>query len=235
MAANQANVAFLKWCLPQLGLRWLGYRKVRRLVGKRLNRRLVELKLRDLDAYRAFLLGHPGEWAQLDAMCRLPISRFYRDHRVFDLISRRLLPEAADAAIRRGDDAVRCWSAGCASGEEPYTLALLWRFVVAAERPSLGFTVMATDIDEVMLRRAETACYAPSSLKDVPPDWIARAFAPFGASLCLLPEFRRGVRFELQDIRTRNARGAIRSDSLPKCGIQLLRRGHAAPPPETHD
>ena len=52
-----------------------------------------------------------------------------------------------------------------------------------------------------MLRRAEAACYARSSLKDVPPEWIAQAFAPSGALLCLLPEFRREVRFVLQDIR----------------------------------
>ena len=202
MVEDQACIAFLKWCLPELGLRWPGYRKVRRLIGKRLNRRLFELGLPDLDAYRALLLREPDERTQLDAMCRIPISRFYRDRRVFDVIGRRLLPEAADAAISRGDNAVHCWSAGCASGEEPYTLALLWRFVVAADLPELGFTVVATDIDEMMLRRAEAACYARSSLKDLPPEWTERAFAHSGALLCLLPEFRREVRFVRQDIRS---------------------------------
>jgi chemotaxis protein methyltransferase CheR len=192
----------MKCCLPELGLCWPGYRKVRRLVGKRLNRRLVELGLADLDAYRALLLREPGEWKRLEAMCRIPISRFYRDRRVFDSIGRRLLPVAAKSAFGRGDNAVRCWSAGCASGEEPYTLALLWRFVVAVDWPPLGFSVVATDIEEMMLRRAAAACYAGSSLKDVPPEWIARAFARSGALLCLLPEFRREVRFVLQDIRT---------------------------------
>ncbi len=201
MTADQACIAFLKWCLPELELRWSGYRKVRRLVGKRLKRRLVELGLADLDAYRALLLRDPGEWTRLDAMCRIPISRFYRDRRVFDTIGRQLLPEAAEATLNRGSNVVRCWSAGCASGEEPYTLALLWRFIVAADRPRLGFTLIATDMDETMLRRAEAACYARSSLKDVPPEWIAQAFAPSGALLCLLPEFRREVRFVLQDIR----------------------------------
>jgi chemotaxis protein methyltransferase CheR len=202
MVADQACIAFLRWCLPELGLRWPGYRKVRRLVAKRLNRRLLELGLADLEAYRAFLLREPSEWARLDAMCRIPISRFYRDRHVFDAIGRRLLPEAAAAALGRGDGAIRCWSAGCASGEEPYTLALLWRFMVAAEWPTLGFAVIATDIDETMLRRAEAACYAPSSLKDVPPEWIARAFVRSGALLCLRSEFRQDVRLLAQDIRS---------------------------------
>lgn len=202
MVADQACVAFLKWCLPELRLCWAGYRKVRRLVGKRLNRRLAELGLADLDAYRALLHRDAAEWARLEAMCRIPISRFYRDRRVFDVIGQRLLPEAAATALGRGDSALRCWSAGCASGEEPYTLALLWRFAAAADRPRLDLTVIATDIDETMLRRAEAGCYARSSLKDVPPAWLARAFVPSGKLLCLLPEFRQGVRFLLQDIRS---------------------------------
>jgi chemotaxis protein methyltransferase CheR len=202
MVADEACVTFLKWCLPRLGLRWSGYRKVRRLVGKRLGRRLAELGLADLDAYSTLLLREPGEWTRLDAICRIPISRFYRDRAIFDAIGQRLLPEGAEAAIGRGDNAVRCWSAGCASGEEPYTLVLLWRFVVAPDRPKLGFTLVATDIDETMLNRAQRACYARSSLKDVPAEWVARAFARCGALLCLLPEFRREVQFMRQDIRT---------------------------------
>jgi hypothetical protein len=67
---NRACVAFLKWCLPRLECRWPGYRKVRRLVGKRLDRRLAELGLADLFAYRAFLVNTPAEWAHLDAICR---------------------------------------------------------------------------------------------------------------------------------------------------------------------
>lgn len=109
--ADEARVAFLKWCLPQLGLRWPGYRKVRRLVGKRISRRLIELGLADLSAYRTFLTGHPEEWAHLDAVCRIPISRFYRDRAVFDAISRELLPEAAALAAARSDNVVGCWSA----------------------------------------------------------------------------------------------------------------------------
>ncbi len=90
--ADQACIAFLKWCLPELGLRWPGYRKVRRLVGKRLTRRLAELGLPDLDAYRALLLREPDEWARLDAMYRIPISRLYRDRDVRNLQLRPMPP-----------------------------------------------------------------------------------------------------------------------------------------------
>jgi chemotaxis protein methyltransferase CheR len=198
---EQAYIKFLKWSLPQLGLRWPGYRKVRRLVAKRLNRRLAELGLADLAAYRAFLSGEPAEWMRLDALCRIPISRFYRDRNVFDAIGRQCLPEAAAMANARGDDAVRCWSAGCASGEEPYTLVLVWRFRVANDWPRLGCTVIATDADETMIERAKAACYGESALKDVPRPWRERAFTRRGPLFCLDAEFRRSGDLQLQDIR----------------------------------
>ena len=134
-------------------------------------------------------------------MCRIPISRFYRDRGVFDAIGQQLLPEAAAAVAARGDNAVRCWSAGCASGEEPYTLVMVWRFCVAHDWPTLGFTVIATDADKTMIERAEAACYARSSLKDLPPQWVEQAFTRRGPLFCLKTEFREGVEFELQDIR----------------------------------
>jgi chemotaxis protein methyltransferase CheR len=194
-------VAFLRWCLPRLELRWPGYCKVRRLVGKRLNRRLAELGLADLSAYRALLMSAPEERARLDAMCRIPISRFYRDRGTFGVIAQQLLPEVAATASARGDNAVKCWSAGCASGEEPYTLVMAWRFCVARDWPALGLTVIASDADETMIERAEAACYARSSLKDLPQEWLDRAFIRRSQLFCLAPEFRRGVELVLQDIR----------------------------------
>jgi chemotaxis protein methyltransferase CheR len=198
---DQPSIDFLKWMLPQLGLRWPGYRKVRRLVAKRLNRRLAQLGLADLVAYRTFLAGDPGEWSRLDALCRIPISRFCRDRGVFDAIALRILPEAAAMATARGDSKIGCWSAGCASGEEPYTLAMAWRFCAADRWPELAFAVIATDAEETMIARAKTACYGRSSLKDLPEEWRERAFARRGPLFCLIPEFRRGVEFALQDIR----------------------------------
>ena len=165
---DRACVAFLHWCLPRLGLRWPGYRKVRRLVGKRINRRLAALGLADPCAYRAFLTSTPAEWARLDVMCRIPISRFYRDRGAFDAIIRRLLPQLAAMASARGIAGIKCWSAGCASGEEPYTLSIGWRLCIGQDWPTLQLAVIATDADKTMIERAKAACYSRSSLKELP-------------------------------------------------------------------
>ncbi|MFQ5775717.1 MAG: CheR family methyltransferase [Kiloniellaceae bacterium] len=200
-------VGFLQWCLPRLRLRWAGYRKVRRTVCKRLGRRLRALGLADLAAYRAVLEGDSEEWARLDALCRIPISRFYRDRRVFDVLDREVLPALGEAAARADDPEIRCWCAGCASGEEVYTLRLIWDLSVGPGRPDVRLSVLGTDADEVMLARAAAACYRPSSLKDAPPAWPARAFRREGGLLCLGPAFRSGVGFRRQDIRTTRPEG----------------------------
>ena len=180
-------VRFLQWALPQMRLRWRGFRKVRRQVGKRLGRRLEELGVKDLDAYRARLAADPPEWKALDGLCRIPISRFYRDRAVFDHLVTEILPALA---LRHGE--VSCWSAGCASGEEPYTLA------IAARQLGLPLRIVATDSEPHLLARAAAARYGPSSLRELPREWREQAFTPDHA---LRPAYREAVHFQRGDIR----------------------------------
>ncbi|MCH8808728.1 MAG: chemotaxis protein CheR [Proteobacteria bacterium] len=194
-------IAFLQWGLPRLKLRWAGYRKVRRTVCKRLRRRLRELNLDRLAAYRGFLENHPEEWARLDALCRIPISRFYRDRGVFDCLADRVLPALAADAAARGVRKLHCWSAGCASGEEVYTLRMLWDLSVQPIRPDVRFEILGSDADAILLRRAEAARYRGGSLKDLPAAWRDAAFTRDGEAFVLRPEFRRDVAFQEADIR----------------------------------
>jgi chemotaxis protein methyltransferase CheR len=197
---DEECVAFLQWALPRLGLRWAGYRKVRRQVCKRISRRIGELALPDLPAYRAYLERHPGEWAVLDRLCPVTISRFYRDRDVFDYLCDVLLPELARAAAARGEETLRALSLGCASGEEPYTLMLVWQ--LAAVRPAgVALQVLATDVDETVLARARRGCYPAGSLKCLPARWLEQAFERRGDEWCLRPAYREGVAFLRQDVR----------------------------------
>jgi chemotaxis protein methyltransferase CheR len=124
MMRQDECAAFLQWALPQLRLRWAGFRKVRRQVCKRLRRRILELRLETLEQYRSQLEIKPHEWAVLDGLCRVTISRLYRDKRVFDFLGGVILPELARTASLQSRP-VWCWCAGCASGEEVYTLKIL--------------------------------------------------------------------------------------------------------------
>jgi chemotaxis protein methyltransferase CheR len=193
--------AFLKWALPRLRMRWPGFRRVRRQVCKRVARRCAELGLAGAPAYRRYLQAHAEEWRRLDRCLHISVSRFYRDRRVFDYLGEQVLPELAAAARARGAGHVTAWSAGCASGEEPYSLGLLWRFRVAPAFPDLGLELVATDIDGGLLERARRACYGATSLKELPGEWRKAAFAQKGALLCLREAYRQGIAFRLQDVR----------------------------------
>lgn len=202
-------------------MRWSGFRKVRRQVCKRVSRRIAELGLENAADYRACLESHDDEWSTLEQLCRVTISRFYRDRGVWEAIGAHVLPRAAAAASDRGDHTVRCWSAGCASGEEPYTLAILWHLVVAPsldKRPSLevvapsldapvGLEVVATDADEHLLERARTARYPRSVVRELPATLRERAFCEESRVLVLREEFRDAVTFVRQDIRDTHPEG----------------------------
>jgi chemotaxis protein methyltransferase CheR len=176
-------VAFLQWALPQLRLRWHGFRRVRRQVCRRVSRRIAELGLKEADAYRAYLEGNLYEWNVLAGLCRITISRFWRDRALFESLRDEVLPELGPT--------VSAWSAGCASGEEPYSLVL-----VAAEA-RIEIHVIATDVDPVLLERARRASYPESSLRDLPADLRARAFEDGS----LRPEYRHPVDFLRHDVR----------------------------------
>lgn len=202
MARALDCTAFLQWALPRLHLRWRGFRNVRRQVCKRLARRCGELQLGGLDAYRAFLEAHPPEWAHLAHLCRVTITRFGRDRAVWRRLVEHELPRLAALASAAGRTTLAAWSAGCAGGEEPYTLSMAWTFAVAPGSPPLRLDVLATDIDDEELARARAAVYPDGALKELDPSWRARAFEQRDGLFHLRDELRAPVRFVRHDLRT---------------------------------
>ena len=180
---------------------------MRRQVYKRINRRLQELGLLSVAAYRVYLEDHSGEWPALDGLCRMGISRFYRDRNVFQHLEHEILPQLAQLVIARREGEIRCWSAGCAGGEEPYTLAIIWRHRLTMQFPTLRLRIVATDIDSQAIRRAEGGCYRASSIKDLPTECRTQAFVTTADELCLKNEYRASVTFMVQDIREQGPEG----------------------------
>jgi chemotaxis methyl-accepting protein methylase len=121
--------------------------------------------------------------------------------------------------LARGESRLRIWSAGCASGEEPYTLALMFAFGETPKRCEPA--ILATDADPHLLRRARYACYHPTSLRALPQTWRT-AFEKSDDQFCLSPEYRTPVRFLAQDIR-RRFRGHIRNSQKGKVLLCIAR------------
>jgi chemotaxis protein methyltransferase CheR len=200
-------VRFLQRTLPRLRMRWTGFRRVRGQVRKRIERRLQDLGLTDVLEYESYLSSHADEWNVLDGLCRITISRFYRDRVVGDQIRDVLLPRLCRRCRERGEKVLRCWSVGCGSGEEPYTLSLIWHLEVSRDFPELDVAIVATDADAAMLDRAETAVYRTSSLKDLPEEMRRVGFDPHGGELQLRAEFQNDVEFLKLDVRREQPQG----------------------------
>ena len=140
--------------------------------------------------YQTVLDGSPAEYERLKDAITINVTRFYRNADTWNLLRAGLLPE-----ICEGDSGeVRAWSAGCASGEEPYTLAILiadhFDRHGRAERLDL-VTVDATDIDRNCLDLARAGRYSREALTDFPPDLADRYFETDGTG-CRVIERVRG-------------------------------------------
>lgn len=194
-------IEFMQAALPRLGMRWPGFRKVRGQVIKRIKRRLQALHIPDLAGYTAYLDTHPVEWRILDEMCRISISRFYRDKGVFATLRDNVLPDLVSLVNATDPQILRCWSSGCASGEEAYTLHMLWRLCLAELFPNIRLEIVGTDVDPHMIERAKRGRYSRGSLKDLPPGWTEVGFDRYDADYVVRDTFREGIDFVTQDIR----------------------------------
>jgi len=197
-------IQFLQWALPKQRMRWPGFRKVRGQVCKRITRRMAELSIDEISDYRDYLAEHEAEWSVLDNLCQVTISSFYRDRHMYLFLAREVLPDLARWDLRQGEDYLRVWSVGSGSGEEPFTISLIWHLQVQSLFPGLSLRLIATDANPVMRQRVADACYAYSSVKNLPADWIDTAFTREAKRYCLKPEFRDGIQFMPQDVRQIN-------------------------------
>ena len=197
---DEACIRFLQWALPHMKLRWQGFRRVRKQVCKRIGQRISQLSLTDELAYRDYLHSHDAEWQILAALCHVTISRFYRDKIVFNQLESELMPRLCDQLQLQGEKNLHCWSAGCARGEEAYSLALLWSFVLQERYPEIAISITATDIEPVMIQQARKACYPFSSVKNLSAKWRQMAFTQINDQYCLHSPYQGPVTFSLGNV-----------------------------------
>ncbi|HSO18998.1 MAG TPA: CheR family methyltransferase [Desulfosarcina sp.] len=155
--------------LDHLDRPWKGFRKVRKGVKKRLRRHMQAMGCSTVDRYILRLSNDPAARSACEGCLGVTISRFFRDRRLWQALHDRFLPDL----VGRFGSPIRVWSAGCAGGEEPYSLAILWKRLA----PGATLDLLATDADDRCLERARAGVYTPSSLKEVPGDIRESYFA----------------------------------------------------------
>lgn len=186
---------FLKEVAPCLGLQWRPFQ--RRGVKRKVERRIIELGLSRFDEYLLKIQKDHEEKSHLSKILTVTISRFFRDKEVFDTFETSVLPAILK---NRGNGGLNVWSIGCAGGEEPYSVSLLCKEKFEKDFPEVRLSILATDIDEKMLRRAEEGRYKKSSLRETPQEVLENFFKKEDGIFILNPSVRKSVEFKRHNI-----------------------------------
>jgi two-component system, chemotaxis family, CheB/CheR fusion protein len=182
--------------LAQTGHDFRHYRRIAKL--QRIERRMQLTSLPDMAGYLEYLLHHPEETSALLADMFVSVSSFFRDSEAYAELERQVIPEI----FRQAGDAepIRAWSAGCASGEEVYSIAML----LAEQNEQLDWPhplqLFASDINQAALEIARRGCYPQSIATDVPPARLREHFIADEHRYCVKTELRKSVVFAVHDI-----------------------------------
>ncbi len=188
--------ALLEHLTRYRGIDFSGYKQpglIRRVVS-----RMRIAGVDDWEDYLAYLDRHPAEYTTLFDSILINVTGFFRDEAAWGYIRETLLPELL--ALKPAEKPVRVWSAGCASGEEVYTLAMLFAEAVGVEAFCHRVKIYATDVDEEALTQARQGAYNDQDLESVPASLRTRYFLRVGPRHIFRPDLRRVIVFGRQDV-----------------------------------
>ncbi|MED4601461.1 protein-glutamate O-methyltransferase CheR [Paenibacillus validus] len=162
-----------------------------------MKRRLTTLRMKK---------GYPTFAAFFDAMTKdkalfyefldrmtINVSEFWRNPNRWEVLEQRFLPEMLKKTRR-----LKCWSAACSTGEEPYTLAM----ILDMQNALSDSTVIATDIDEGALDKAKQAVYSDRSVRDVPAKYLQQYYKQDNLTFHIVDSLKRGIRFQKGNLLT---------------------------------
>jgi len=151
-----------------------------------------------MERYIAILRSDTGELDQLAKDLLINVTSFFRDPQVFDVLAERVIPELV--RTHSPDHPIRIWVAGCSTGEETYSLAMLFREAIVAAKLSTKLQVFASDVDPDAVARARDGLYPETIAADVSPARLERFFSREDHGYRVLDELRAAVVFTVQDV-----------------------------------
>ena len=167
---------------------------------RRIERRMGLHRIQDMAHYYELLRQNTNEVAQLFKDLLINVTTFFRDAETFEELRQKALAPLARA--KQTDEPMRVWVAGCASGEEAYTLAMLLIEEVSAVRKNCPVQIFATDIDEDALEFARKGIYPESIANDVGPDRLTRFFIRKKQGYQVNEQLRKSVVYAAQNLIT---------------------------------
>lgn len=193
---DEAFEALLRYMRDSRGFDFTGYKRTSLM--RRVRHRMDQAGYSTFEEYLDVLQASSDEFAALFNTILINVTAFFRDPDAWDFIAAEVIPRML--AERGPDDPIRVWSAGCASGQEAYTLAMLLAEALGPDAFRQRVKIYATDIDEEALSEARAASYDAKAVESVPADLLARYFEQANSRYVFHKDLRRAVIFGRNDL-----------------------------------
>src|SRR5207248_11791184 len=154
------------------GFDFTGYKRPG--LERRVRRRMEIVGIEDFPTYQDFLEVHPEEFTHLFNTILINVTGFFRDTPTWEYVAQTLIPRMLES--KGADGAVRVWSAGCATGEEAFTAAMLLIEALGAEQFISRVKVFGTDVDDEALNHARQATYSQAQVEGIPAEMREKYF-----------------------------------------------------------
>jgi two-component system CheB/CheR fusion protein len=188
--------ALLDYLRRTRGFDFTGYK--RSSLMRRVGKRMQMIGVVGYADYLDYLEVHLEEFGHLFDAILINVTAFFRDPAAWEALQAEIVPRLL--AGKRAEDPIRVWSAGCASGEEAYSLAMILAEAIGLEEARERVKVYATDVDEAALARARQAVYEAKEIEGVPEGLREKYFEPVNGRYVFHKDLRRSVIFGRHDL-----------------------------------
>jgi two-component system, chemotaxis family, CheB/CheR fusion protein len=193
---GEAFEALLRYMRDTRGFDFTGYKRTSLM--RRVRHRMDQVGRESFEDYLDMLQVNPDEFAALFNTILINVTAFFRDPEAWQFIGTNVIPTLL--AERGPEDQIRIWSAGCASGQEAYSLAMLLAEDLGTEGFNQRVKIYATDVDEEALAQARAAVYDAKAVASVPKEMLERYFDHQGGRYSFRKDLRRAVIFGRNDL-----------------------------------
>lgn len=167
-------------------------------IGRRIERRMAQHNIENTEVYARFLKENPAEIQILFKELLINVTSFFRDKEAFDVLEKTILPQLCQG--KPDNYLLRVWVAGCATGEEAYSVAILLRELLEQSHPDFKVQIYSTDLANDAIVIARAGLYPPNIVQDVSPERLRRFFTKEDAGYRVKKEIREMVVFAVQNV-----------------------------------
>jgi len=196
VSQNSELELLLEYLRRTRGFDFTGYKRA--TLERRITKRLQTVGCADYGDYLDYLEVHPDEFALLFNTVLINVTSFFRDASSWEFLSESVLPELIKR--RPAPNGIRVWSAGCATGEEAYTLAMIFAEAIGIDEFNERVKIYATDADDEALGKARVAVYSEREVADVPEALRSKYFEMADGQFAFRKDMRRQLIFGRHDL-----------------------------------